>query len=796
MKTTLRNTHLSSSVSRRSSLFFSVLCAASVNAGTVAYWPLAYENGVRTTTATVFANLGDGGTLDAMPQSRNGADWVAGSDYCPQGTNAFPVGYGVYDPVSGTSAAAATGLYFQKLANDGPAGALRVADPAALRLSTFTVECFIRTTVPLGNWQCLAVMPGQLMNGSTKVKNCDSWGLRITATQKIAVRFTKSGYAVKSDGTISGTNTSLEFNAPGLNDGRWHHVAFSVDDATHKAIAYFDHVNRGETTLPESVWYNSGMDLFIGNTPQGADQKFGGSLAHVRISDEVLTPPSFLHFTRTEAAADEDPDTLLHLDFEPPAGLSTTQGFFNDVAVGPAIHHYGTETIPATVATATPFPQVYAGLLDGTGRASAYCMTNNTSGTTKNYVAWSAPEDVFTNASFTVECCYKTSGTLGEYIPLVRRLGGYNCQFNLGFGGGANVGKLSAATVPGNTGSQPSIVDAARSDDGAWHHAALVFDRGRGTMTLFRDYNVVGSVEYARLVAPTNTPIYIGGGYANNGEFKAFNGLVDNVRVTMRALAVGEFLRPSHVTLAGKTIAWASFDNTLASSTPLALTNGVATAAAAGGAAPSYEALGLGERVEDGAGNVLRPENLAVLSCSTGVVKYADNILLPLVKKQTIEFRVKANAQTTYAGIVRCNRDRDSADVPAWGISADEVGTGLRVRCATVDESSWNTYGINEDTGVAVFDGRWHHVALTLSQENGQVTASIHKDYEATPSWTRTVSGSLCYGTGYAPVWVGASSSATAFFNGQIDELRISRGILAPTELLRRGQLPFTLVVR
>ena len=46
-----------------------------VAARTVAYWPLAYENGVRTTTGTVFANQGDGGTLDAVPSSRGGASW-------------------------------------------------------------------------------------------------------------------------------------------------------------------------------------------------------------------------------------------------------------------------------------------------------------------------------------------------------------------------------------------------------------------------------------------------------------------------------------------------------------------------------------------------------------------------------------------------------------------------------------------------------------------------------------------------------------------------------------------------
>lgn len=773
-------------------------CAASALAGTVAYWPLSYGNGVRSTTATVFANQGEGGALDAVPSSRSGASWIAGSDYCPQGTNAFPTGHGVYDPVSSTNAAAATGLYFHKISLAGYAGALRVADPAALRLTTFTVECFVRMQqgTSQGDWNCVAVMPAQLPGSSGQPANYESWGLRVTGANALQVRFSKN------KGTVSANvsdNETVSISAPGIYDGRWHHIAFSVSGKTVKT--FFDYAFSSQKTLGQSVWYNSGMDLFIGNTPQTTGP-FGGSIAHFRISDEALDPPSFLHFTRTEAAADEDSDTLLHLDFEPPEGISATQGFFNDAAVGPALHHYGAEAIPCTVATAMPFPQVYAGLLDETGRASAFCMTNATSaGGAKDYLAWQPPEDVFSNASFTVECCYRTAGTLGEYIPLVRRLGGYNCQFNLGFGGGANVGKLSAATVPGDAGSQPSIVDSTRSDDGAWHHAALVFDRARCTMTLFRDYGLVGQTAYAGVVAPTDTPIYIGGGYANDGSFKAFNGLVDNVRVTMRALTVGEFLRPDHAAPVGRTLAWAPFDNALDATAPCwALTNGVASAAASGGAAPSYAALGAGERVEDGAGNVLRAANLAVLSCSTGVVKYAENAILPLVREMTVEFRVRAGAQTTYAGIVRCNRDRDSADVPVWGLSADAAGTGLRVRCATVGEDSWNTYGINEDTGVAVFDGRWHHVALTLSQtgegSGAQVTASLHKDYEAEPSWTRSVSGRLCYGAGYAPVWVGASSSTMAFFNGQIDELRLSRGILDPSAFLRRGKLPFVIVVR
>ena len=793
-------------VTRHSSLVATVavaFAAANAAANTVAYWPLAYENGVRTTTATVFANQGDGGTLDAVPSSRSGASWISGSDYCPQGTNAFPAGYGVYDPVSGTNAAAATGLYFHKINLNGNAGALRVADPAALRLKTFTVECFVRMQqgTAQGDWNCVAVMPGQLKNGGTTIKNCDSWGLRVIANNKMSVRFTKSGYTINGE-VISGTNKSVDFFTTGIYDGRWHHVAFSVNDDTKKVKTFFDYALSNEGSLDESVWYNSGEDLFIGNTPQTSGP-FGGSIAHFRISDEVLDPPDFLHFTRTERAADEDSDVLLHLDFEPPTGLATTQGFFNDAAVGPAVHHWGAQTIPQTIAAATPFSTVYSSLLDETGRTSAYCLTNatgyrSTGEIVKRYVAWQPPEDVFSNSSFTVECCYKTAKQMPEYTPLVRRLGGYNVQFNIGFGGGGNVGKLTAATVPGAAGSTVSIVDTIRTDDGQWHHAAVVFDRARGTMTLFRDYEPVSSPTYTGVVAPTNTPIYIGGGYDNTGAYKPYDGLIDNVRITMRALTVGEFLRPDHVVLSGKTLAWATFDIVLDASAPdFALTNGVATAAAAGGTPPSFVALDAGERVVDGNDNVLRSENLAVLSCSTGVVKYADNLLLPLVKDQTIEFRIKADPQAKFAGIVRCNLYRDTAPIPVWGLSGGEYDSRvLRFRCALVGASYFEETGMNEDTGVVAFDGKWHHIALTLSQSDGKVTASIYKDYNPTPAWTKTKAGRLCYGEGYAPVWIGASSSTTAFFNGQIDELRISRGILAPTEFLRRGQLPFTLVVR
>ena len=774
--------------------------ALNVNARTVAYWPLAYENGVRTTTQTVFANHGDGGPMNAVPSSRLGASYIVGDDHCPQGINAFPSGYGVYDPVSGMNVAATTGLYFHKTSLNGYAGALRVADPSPLRLTKFTVECFIRMspTQLYNEWNCIAVMPAQLPGGNSQPVNYESWGLRVVDRNRIDVRFSQN------HGTVSANvsdNKTVSIYPDDVYDGRWHHVAFSVNGT--KVRVYWDYTWLAEADLSANVWYTSGMDLFIGNTPQTGGP-FGGSIAHFRISDEALNPPSFLHFARTERASDEDPDTLLHIDFEPPDLLPATEGIFNDAAVAPAPHRYGADVLLRTVTAATPFPQVYAGLLDETGRASSYCSSNATkivtAGEVRGYLAWQPPEDVFTNSSFTVECCYKTAGQLGPFIPLIRRLGGSNVQFNLGLSGDHMVGRLTAAVIQRN-GEVKSVIDSIRSDDSEWHHAAFVFDRVRGKLQLFRDYEPVGSVDCPnKALIATDTPIYMGGGFDNQGNFKPYDGAIDNVRITMRALNVGEFLRSDNVALSGKTLVWTSFDNTLESSTSAALANGVAMAAQAGGTVPSYEAIPDGSlmRIEDGSGNVLRQGNLAALSFSTGVVKYTDNLLLPLLKDLTVEFLVKADPQTTYAGIVRCNFDRNSAVDPVWALSAGESGSGtmLRVRCMISDGDSLNEYGINEDTGVVAFDGRWHHIALTLHQDGGQATASLYKDYEATPSWTKTVSGSFCYGLGYAPIWIGTSSSTTAFFNGQIDELRVSRGILTPDEFLRRGKMGLKILFR
>ena len=77
-----------------------------------------------------------------------------------------------------------------------------------------------------------------------------------------------------------------------------------------------------------------------------------------------------------------------------------------------------------------------------------------------------------------------------------------------------------------------------------------------------------------------------------------------------------------------------------------------------------------------------------------------------------------------------------------------------------------------------------------------KTTIMLYKDYSETAVWMKTVNGGLYYGAGNASVWLGASSSTTAFFKGQIDELRISQGLLTPAQFYRSAKNGMAIVIR
>ena len=524
-------------------------------ASTVAYWPLAGENGVRTTTETVFANEGSGGAMNAVPvtirawygtlqTAESHPDLSDYYKYFPIGTNAFPMAYGVYDPVANVNKAAAAGLYFdsykinwwsQRSIATNP-GVLRVVDPDALKLTTFTVEFFVRPdSAKTGVYQCLAAMPLRTVtNGST---GTESWSLMLTNKKQL---YFGCG-TVDDGGNQSSRETSIASVAsPQLFDGRWHHIAFSVDGKNLKI--YADYALVHSATLSNEIQYAPDGDLFIGGSTH-IPYSYYGSMAHFRISDGVLTSDKFLHFTRTERAADEANDVVLHINFETVDGISTNNIVFNQAATGSAVHLSDTNKTTYAEFDADVYTnKLYGSRKDFKGFANAKSfIKKNKDSTGEPYLAWLPDDDVFHDSSFTVEMFVKiANGYFPQWTNLFKR--NYENQSN------ANamqfwIGNNSGEGILHNGFTSGGITDSARIDDSSWHHIAVVFDKATNKLRYYRDWQQVGvDTSITETIKESNRPIYILG----HGTAYGYRGRIDEVRITKRALAVKEFLSPEH----------------------------------------------------------------------------------------------------------------------------------------------------------------------------------------------------------------------------------------------------------
>lgn len=809
-----------------------VLVSVALGAGadTVAWWPLAYEAGVKTTVDTVITNVANPDILAAQPISLDGSVNIleGTSTYCPQGTNAFPAGWGVWVPQSNQFQTVETGLNFHKIGLHEPAGALRVdlTKTNALDLTTFTFEAFFRMQLDKsrGEWNVIAVRPGRLyMENKQKVLNYDCWGVRVTGDSKITFRFTKAAAweVAATNNNIGAFNQGFDVaTETTLYDGRWHHVALVVDG--EKVWGYVDYKYKGslpwwEGKLEPRSYTNGAENLYIGSTPQTSGC-FGGTIAHVRISDAALSAQQFLQFSSLVGMTNDVP---LHVNFEPAetADVMSLPGDVPNLGAGGVVTFASKDGFPHVTNDAVSATTIYDSLLADAGRANAASMVNSTNVDARTYAQFVPPRDDFTNSSFTVECFYKTTQA-DQFIPLVRRRSNWNVQFNLGFSD--SPGKLAATVVhtdgrvddKGNLRtSQDAITDEETTNDDAWHHGALVVDAATRTVRLYRDYCAVGTnvivIATNRWLVPSGYPVYIGG--VDNG--KTFEGAIDDVRITMRALAPAEFMTKDHLSAERPTLGWTGFEGAVDGCTDFfALRSGVAEAAGEDGVVPTFVRHSRMATLRDGKGNVLRRDDKRAVSFNRGVVKFPKNPYLAGLPEWTVEFFVKAPAvQTIYSGIVRCNFYSDSADKPVWALSCSQAdkGSRLRLRCSMRKADGALHDGANEDTSVVFADDRWHHIAArfrAFTDEDGvaKTRIEIFKDKnveglsedELKPDWTADREGVLDYGYGKANIWLGASSSINAFFAGEIDELRISQGLLEPADFLRNTPSGMTLILR
>lgn len=524
--------------------------------------------------------------------------------------------------------------------------------------------------------------------------------------------------------------------------------------------------------------------------------------------------------TTATAQSTFDPDCVLYYDFETLDGSGKVVNLANPGTMDGTI--VAKNDLAPQLVEGSPAARLRQSEASGVYEASEKSLENYiTSSSSRNGYVECMPTDVdwFAKTNFTIECYFKTENMTQTYTPLFRRWGGNNVQVNLGIAGN---GGYMAYNVSTNTAAQTQE-NIVQFSAGVWHHVAMVVDQTGETKTM-KFYFDHSSTPVKTVSLPSNLESdyrdgsadrsgkwYIAG--ANNGN--SFDGKIDSMRVTLRALEPAEFMT-SRGFPQGSTITRLSFEDETPNASAEFGTLCEGRYQGTSGFEPTYPDDVPGVVIRDGeAGEVLTKHNLksisfpdttahswffygALSSVGTPMDVYYLHYDTNGVKRTagTIEFWMKSS---------QTDADWDSvvlglykAGGSAWIVGFNgnhqiQLGFGASV-------AGWK-YAIA--SGVNVLDGKWHHVAFTYgpnAKNEAMMDAKAYVDYNCIA--TTTVEGhmNLDSTNDYFDFRLGGQRGhghSEKNFGGLIDELRISDVALEPSQFLRAERAPgLTIVFR
>ncbi len=532
-------------------ILMTVVCAAvlAANADTVAWWHLdELANGVKATNGTApFLNSVNtnkhAGLARATPLV-NG-DWQVSSDYMPEGVTAFPDGGCVYDPVSGQQSENRLGVAFRAKPatsrNTGPAIVIPYDEELCPRNCTY--EFFFKPEPKsFLNLQYLIFTRDPETNGLT---NC---GFRVRYSTNDTGTDGKIGLDLYERGP-NGFSTNHKAVVTGYlgGVGKWHHVAFTMDNDAKKAQLFVDYALIGSVNLVGDC-SKSAKEYVLGNAKGAGWGACEGCIDEFRISDRVLAPSEFL------AVTDDGPPLMLpetvvyqrfraFPDFFGAGSVLTNSAriIMNEVtgsgSLGqPTFTTYGDGFFPIDD---VPVSNVLTGKVGNAlsaNRSALACRSTETSrqdmGGSNHNLPMSCPCWKFTDAGAAVSTGDMTAEMFFRTTNIT-----YTTYF---FCLGKPAYLVIARGVNGGITVNNTIVVTDRISDGQWHHLALVADGTTGTAQLYLDYVPRGD-PVARGSGTYESCIGVGG-YGSVNFVTFFDVDFDDVRITRKKLAVNEFL--------------------------------------------------------------------------------------------------------------------------------------------------------------------------------------------------------------------------------------------------------------
>ena len=411
------------------------------------------------------------------------------------------------------------------------------------------------------------------------------------------------------------------------------------------------------------------------------------------------------------------------------------------------------------------------------------------------------------NQAFTVEAYICTTGGLDvaqNFGPIAASVDGtsftgekwalYLDTESSGLGGLA----FRINTVNGATVRYQGSATTAKVNDGAWHHVAYVYN-GENVLlyvdhTLDKTYSLdkTGNISYG-----SNNAVYIGG-YDNyvNGVYgyRRFPGLIDEVRVSNVALQPEQFLQMRPVDMDPDELVRVSFDPGEFG----VLKNGMnlSDMRAPGAQKTEYKTVSDAGAscfdTENKAGAVMASksetdtwvEDAASFYQGTNGVGKANYVQMQYISKllygndgasasYTVEMFYKS--RSTVRGTAN---DRQVlmkfSGTPYFNVLFNATGSNLLYVPRTDNANQYlGSRFSNAD------DSKWHHVAVVV---DGTAQAmNFYFDYQL----DKTQSGTLpAVGTGYSFFFGAKENGGGQWYDGWIDDIRVTRRVLAPSEFL------------
>lgn len=759
-----------------------VVSAAVVQAKTVLWYHFDEEApGTRTTDSSVIVDAA--GTQNGIPEYHwNDNPKSNNSSFMPAYSNAFPNGCVWFDPVSGAKGAQNRCLHIVNPPNrgeygNGEHGVVRIPNNDKLHLQTFTIEAFVKDLY-LSDPEHTEV---RLRASEHDVfRKSNSWYVAIPGGNGNGADATVKAIYRDVDGTPTFWSDGVNGNIypRTLRDGNWHHLALVVDGTDQSKVrveVYVDYVKQynASKTMEGPVYYDE-SDIWIGYSGT-ANSGWGGLIDEFRISDAALSPDEMLRFANPKA----DDDTLLYLSFDNWMGdlfkLNPVKNLSNNYLVNesgnvdsatPVIALRNVEvTIPEYLADAPG--SLRRDIAVETAYADPCCLhpIMNSSHQTLGITYPLTGDRIVTENDFTIEMFVKCPElpTVDEYVMRnYSKFAGNGLSASWYITANAS-GKITFSSNWGKGATTAAAVLA----DGGWHHLAWVTEKATNTCRFYVDYAKIG--EFSDAVYCPISPAgeadagkLIFGSYAENGQnSQSYTGLLDDIRVTGRALEPQEFLTTRSPATA--VLASASFENDLSE-----------------GPADIADLFAEGTLTGTGRYAPTRPfkssENKKSIRLDGGTVNLGRNLLLERKGDFTLEFFLRPEALRGAANVVSLKKPAPS-DEDVWSVSLSADKSTLSVGTAEFalpEVADW-----------------WHHYGLVFAEEEGLPVVTLYVDHVQVGEPT-ALAAAFDYSAQSRGLVVGSAN-----LTGWIDEIRVTKGALATADMMACGpQLGFMLLLK